>query len=168
MKYLSQLEATRSTKDIASAHSTSQIFNRTTRTRWLALEKSWADVKFVGLTSTTIYWCSQLLNSNKWRFRCLGGLRQQRNDGAGCTTMLQRSESVESPGTYVTEWVSCSHFCLALCSLPRKNHCADNHHRGYQHSGAGYQNRRADNHRALVVITWRGRDAVTWSGCDKL
>ena len=34
---------------------------------------------------------------------CEGGLRQQRNDGGGCTTMLERSERVESPGTYVTE-----------------------------------------------------------------
>ena len=41
------------------------------------------------------------------RFRldgwCEGGLRQQRNDGGGCATMRYRSESVESPGTYVTE-----------------------------------------------------------------
>ena len=34
---------------------------------------------------------------------CEGGLRQQRNDGGGCTTMRERSERVESPGTYVTE-----------------------------------------------------------------
>ena len=32
-----------------------------------------------------------------------GGLRQQRNDGLGCVTMHERSERVESPGTYVTE-----------------------------------------------------------------
>ena len=32
-----------------------------------------------------------------------GGLGQQRNDGGGCTTMSERSERVESPGTYVTE-----------------------------------------------------------------
>ena len=32
-----------------------------------------------------------------------GGLRQQRNDGEGCATMRERPESVESPGTYVTE-----------------------------------------------------------------
>ena len=31
---------------------------------------------------------------------CEGGLRQQRNDGGGCATMRERSES---PGTYVTE-----------------------------------------------------------------
>ena len=30
----------------------------------------------------------------KW---CEGGLRQQRNDGGGCTTMRERSERVESP-----------------------------------------------------------------------
>ena len=30
-----------------------------------------------------------------------GGLGQQRNDGGGCT-MHERSERVESPGTYVT------------------------------------------------------------------
>ena len=29
---------------------------------------------------------------------CEGGLRQQRNDGGGCATMLERSERVESPG----------------------------------------------------------------------
>ena len=34
---------------------------------------------------------------------CEGGLRQQRNDGEGCSTMRERSERVESPGTYVTE-----------------------------------------------------------------
>ena len=34
---------------------------------------------------------------------CEGGLAQQRNDVGGCTTMLERSERVESPGTYVTE-----------------------------------------------------------------
>ena len=34
---------------------------------------------------------------------CEGGLRQQKNDGGGCATMRERSESVESPGTYVTE-----------------------------------------------------------------
>ena len=32
-----------------------------------------------------------------------GGPRQQRNDGEGCATMRERPESVESPGTYVTE-----------------------------------------------------------------
>ena len=31
------------------------------------------------------------------------GLRQQRNDGGSCATMRERSEIVESPGTYVTE-----------------------------------------------------------------
>ena len=49
----------------------------------------------------------------------------------GCTTMCERSERVESPGTYVTEWVSRGHFCLALCSFGLPS-------------------------RALVVITWRG------------
>ena len=34
---------------------------------------------------------------------CEGGLRQQRNVGGGCTTMRERPEKVESPGTYVTE-----------------------------------------------------------------
>ena len=34
---------------------------------------------------------------------CEGGLRQQRNDGGGCPTMCERSERVDSPGTYVTE-----------------------------------------------------------------
>ena len=34
---------------------------------------------------------------------CEGGVRQQRNDGGGCATMRKRPESVESPGTYVTE-----------------------------------------------------------------
>ena len=34
---------------------------------------------------------------------CEGGLGQQRNDGEGCSTMHERSERVESPGTYVTK-----------------------------------------------------------------
>ena len=34
---------------------------------------------------------------------CEGGLRHKRNDGGGCATMRERSERVESPGTYVTE-----------------------------------------------------------------
>ena len=34
---------------------------------------------------------------------CEGGLWQQRNDGGGCATTRERSERVESPGTYVTE-----------------------------------------------------------------
>ena len=34
---------------------------------------------------------------------CEGGLRQQRNDGAGYLKMRERPERVESPGTYVTE-----------------------------------------------------------------
>ena len=34
---------------------------------------------------------------------CEGGLKQQRNIGGGCATMRERSERVESPGTFVTE-----------------------------------------------------------------
>ena len=34
---------------------------------------------------------------------CEGGLRQQNNEGGGCATMSERSERVESPGTYVIE-----------------------------------------------------------------
>ena len=34
---------------------------------------------------------------------CESGVRQQRNDGGGCATMRERPESVESPGSYVTE-----------------------------------------------------------------
>ena len=34
---------------------------------------------------------------------CEGGLRQQRNDGVGWATMPEKSERVETPGTYVTE-----------------------------------------------------------------
>ena len=45
--------------------------------------------------------------------------------------MRERSERVESPGTYVTEGVSRGHFFLALCSFRPPS-------------------------RALVVITWRG------------
>ena len=56
------------------------------------------------------YWC-MILNPNKTkglvvsrsRTWCEGGRRQQRNDGEGCVTMRERSERVESPGTYVTE-----------------------------------------------------------------
>ena len=60
-----------------------------------------------------------------------GGLRQQRNGVGGCATMRERSERVESPGTYVTEWVSRGHFCFSLCSFGPLS-------------------------RTLVVITWRG------------
>ena len=78
---------------------------------------------------------------NKWRAGtretevrldgwCDSGLGQQRNNGGGCVTMRERSERVESPGTYVTEWDSRSHFWLALCPF-------------------------APPSRALVVITWR-------------
>ena len=70
---------------------------------------------------------------NGW---CEGGLMQQRNDGGGCATMRERSERVESPGTYVTESVSRCHFCLTLCSFGPPS-------------------------RALVVIMGEGRDAVT-------
>ena len=62
---------------------------------------------------------------------CEGGLGQQSNDGGGCASMRERSERVESPGTYVTESVSQGNFCLSLCSF-----------------GPPF--------RALVVITWRG------------
>ena len=34
---------------------------------------------------------------------CEGGLGKQRNDGGGYTSMSERLESVESPGTRVTE-----------------------------------------------------------------
>ena len=62
---------------------------------------------------------------------CEGGIGQQRNYGLGFESMRERSEIVESPGTYVTESVSRRHFCLALCSFGPPS-------------------------RALVVITWRG------------
>ena len=32
-----------------------------------------------------------------------GGRGIQRNDGGGCTSIRERSEGVENPGTYVTE-----------------------------------------------------------------
>ena len=62
---------------------------------------------------------------------CEGGLGQQRNDCGGCASIRERSERVESTGTYVTEWVSRCHYCLALCSFEPPS-------------------------RALVVITWIG------------
>ena len=34
---------------------------------------------------------------------CEGGLRQQRKDGGVYSSMRERSERVESPGTHVTE-----------------------------------------------------------------
>ena len=34
---------------------------------------------------------------------CEGGLGQQRNDRGGCLSMREKSERVESPGTYVIE-----------------------------------------------------------------
>ena len=40
-----------------------------------------------------------------------------RNDDGGCASMRKRSERVESPSTYVTEWVLRGHFCLALCTF---------------------------------------------------
>ena len=36
---------------------------------------------------------------NGW---CEGGLGQQKNDGGACATMREKSERVDSPGTYVT------------------------------------------------------------------
>ena len=45
---------------------------------------------------------------------CEGGLRQQRKDGGDCATMGERSERVESPGTYVTERVSRGHFACPV------------------------------------------------------
>ena len=62
---------------------------------------------------------------------CEGGLRQQRNDGGGCASTRERLKRMESPGTYVPEWVSPCHFYLALCTLGPPS-------------------------RALAVITWRG------------
>ena len=44
---------------------------------------------------------------------CEGGLGHQRNDGGGCASKGERSERVESTGTYVTERVSRGHFLLA-------------------------------------------------------
>ena len=55
--------------------------------------------------------------TEEWRWRLLA--------------MRETPESVESPGTYVTEWVSRGHLWLALCSFGPPSH-------------------------ALVVITWRG------------
>ena len=49
----------------------------------------------------------------------------------GCTSMRERSEREESPGTYVSEQVARDHFCLVLCSYGPPS-CA------------------------LVIITWRG------------
>ena len=58
---------------------------------------------------------------------CEDGLRQQRNDSGCCVTMSERSEKVESTGTYVTESVSCSHFCLALCSFGLPSRALEGH-----------------------------------------
>ena len=72
---------------------------------------------------------------------CDGGLGQQRNDGGGCASMLERQERVESPRSYLTEWVSPCHFCMALCSFGPPS-------------------------RALVFITWRGVECryMMWLG----
>ena len=48
---------------------------------------------------------------------CEGGFGQLRNDCGGSASIRERSERVESPGTYVTELVSLGHFYLALCSF---------------------------------------------------
>ena len=55
--------------------------------------------------------------------------------------MRERPESVESPGTYVTELLSRGHLCLAQFSFGPPS-------------------------RALVVITWRGEGChyIMWFG----
>ena len=73
---------------------------------------------------------------------CEGGLGQQRNEGGGCVSMRERSERVKSPDTYVTEWVSCCHFCLVLCFFGPPS-------------------------RDLVVITWKGAGCCYMIGWDK-
>ena len=74
---------------------------------------------------------------------CEGGLGHQRNDGGGCASIRERSERVESPGTYVTEWVSRGHFCW-LCVLSDRPPVR------------------------LWLSPGEGWDAVTWWGWDKL
>ena len=63
------------------------------------------------------------------------------NDGGGSATMRERSEGVGSHGTFVTEFVSLGHFCLALYSFEPPS-------------------------RTLVVITWRGEGCryMMWLG----
>ena len=46
--------------------------------------------------------------------RCEGGLGQQRNDGGGCSSMRERFERVESPGTYATERFVFSWPCVSF------------------------------------------------------
>ena len=54
-----------------------------------------------------------------------GHLGQQRKDNGGCVAKRQKYERVELPLAYVTDCVSCGHFCLAQWSfLP----CADGYH----------------------------------------
>ena len=60
------------------------------------------------------YYWNYWMDGGWW---CEGGLRPQRNDGGGCATMRERSKRVESPGTFVTEWVSRWFFRTAIpCS----------------------------------------------------
>ena len=42
-----------------------------------------------------------VFNLNFKKFFLSFFLRQQRNDGGGCAIMRERSERVESPGTYI-------------------------------------------------------------------
>ena len=62
----------------------------------------------------TTVWPEGVDSGSKWRARTRetevrldgwfeGGLEQQRNDGGGCPSLHQRSERVDSPGTYVPE-----------------------------------------------------------------
>ena len=58
---------------------------------------------------------------------CEGGLRQQRNNGGGCTTMRERSERVESPGTYVTDSFT-QPFLLGTVFFRTALPCSDGYH----------------------------------------
>ena len=46
----------------------------------------------------------------------------------GCASMCERSERVERPGTYVTEFVARGHFCLVLCSFRTTLPCSGGYH----------------------------------------
>ena len=49
-------------------------------------------------------WMAGTMETEVWLDKLRDGrLGQQRNDGGGCSTMSEKSERVESPGTYVTE-----------------------------------------------------------------
>ena len=70
------------------------------------------------------------------RLGCMDGVKvalgrcpyAHRNDFGGCATMRERSEILESPGTYVTERVSRGHFLLGRVFFWTALPCSGGYH----------------------------------------